>query len=228
MAGSKNENSTPLSNSGIKTLSTGDAVIPSSVRSDGSTRKEIRIRPGYKPPEDQEVYRNRIVQGKNQIAKKGVPGADVRESSSTDISAASALNKNAKRREAARRRAAASATEEATDARQLRDQKDSDTTVIDLTNETAAIHLSSKSSGQGEDPSAANNVNVESGILHNPESEREKKVRNLKKKLRQARDLQQKKDGGDGLLPEQLAKVNKIQELRRELKEMGCDLDDLG
>merc|ERR1711939_480127 len=36
----------------------GERHIPSSLRPDGSKRKEIKIRPGYKPPEDVEGYKN--------------------------------------------------------------------------------------------------------------------------------------------------------------------------
>ena len=55
------------------------------------------------------------------------------------------------------------------------------------------------------------------------EVEREKKARNLKKKLKQAKDLKSKKDGGETLLPEQIAKVIKINELIRELEALGFD-----
>ncbi|KAK5987323.1 hypothetical protein PT974_11448 [Cladobotryum mycophilum] len=58
-----------------------------------------------------------------------------------------------------------------------------------------------------------------------PEVEREKKARNLKKKLKQAKDLKMKKDGGEGLLPEQIAKVIKINELIRELDALGFDAE---
>jgi len=56
-----------------------------------------------------------------------------------------------------------------------------------------------------------------------PEVEREKKARNLKKKLKQAKDLKEKKEGGAALLPEQFAKVIKINELIRELDALGFD-----
>ncbi len=56
-----------------------------------------------------------------------------------------------------------------------------------------------------------------------PEVEKEKRARNLKKKLKQARELQSKKEGGESLLPEQIAKVIKINELIRELESLGFD-----
>jgi partner of Y14 and mago protein len=56
-----------------------------------------------------------------------------------------------------------------------------------------------------------------------PEVERQKKARNLKKKLKQAKDLKNKKEDGEALLPEQIAKVIKINELIRELDALGFD-----
>ena len=67
-----------VSKAGITTdESTGERYIPSSVRADGSKRKEIRVRPGYKPPEDVELYKNRAAAAwKNRAARGGVPGAE--------------------------------------------------------------------------------------------------------------------------------------------------------
>ena len=43
------------------------------------------------------------------------------------------------------------------------------------------------------------------------------------KKLRQARELKDKKEKGEGLLPEQFEKVIKINELVRQLEKLGFD-----
>jgi partner of Y14 and mago protein len=61
--------------------------------------------------------------------------------------------------------------------------------------------------------------------VEDPEAEKEKKARALKKKLKQAKDLKEKKDGGSALLPEQFAKVIKINELIRELDALGFDAE---
>jgi partner of Y14 and mago len=210
--------STPLSNSGIQTLSTGDSIIPSSVRPDGSTRKEIKVRPGYRPPEDQEKYRNRIVEARSKIGKGGIPGA---EPARTLVTAGEEKNKNAKRREAAARKkaAATSATEQI---------RSGDAELKELTNGVQKMQLeeseTDKLKQDWRDPSklAGNKAAEEEA---DEAAEKEKKARNLKKKLRQARDLKEKKEGGGELLPEQLAKVTKIQELIRELDKLGYDAD---
>jgi partner of Y14 and mago protein len=169
------------SNSGIVTdENSGDREIPQSVRADGSTRRAIKIRPGYRPPEDVEVYKNRTAEAFRERGKKiGIPGAaGVKEESPEQSSAAS--NKNAKRREARKK---AKATE-------------------------------------GDAPAPAQETKADEV---DPEVERQKKARNLKKKLKQAKDLKNKKEDGEALLPEQIAKVIKINELIRELDALGFD-----
>jgi partner of Y14 and mago len=215
-ASSPDRPSTPLSNSGIQTLSTGHSIIPSSLRPDGTTRKEIKVRPGYRPPEDQEKYRNRLVEARSKIGTGGIPGA---EPVSTPAKGAEEKNKNAKRREAARKKAAAEFAAES---------GAEDAEIGDITNGVEKTQLQPKETDKRKqdwrDPSklAANEeVTVETGEI----AEKEKKARSLKKKLRQARELKEKKEGGGELLPEQLAKVTKIQELIRDLDKLGYDAD---
>ncbi|TVY47687.1 Partner of Y14 and mago [Lachnellula occidentalis] len=176
------------SKAGIIESTSGERHIPSSTRPDGSKRKEIKIKPGYKPPEDVEVYKNRIADGWKKRGTGGVPGAAGLKENADDGSAAS--NKNAKRREARKK---AKATEEGGEGK------------IDT-------------NGSAKEPAKEEEV-------VDPEVEKEKKARNLKKKLKQARDLKEKKEEGGALLPEQFAKVIKINELIRELDALGFDAE---
>jgi partner of Y14 and mago len=181
------------SKAGIVEDQSGERHIPSSVRPDGSKRKEIKIRPGYKPPEDVEVYKNRTAEGFRNRGSGGVPGAEGLKDDEAGRSSAAA-NKNAKRREARKKAKAAE----------------------DSMGETAATNGgATKSDGGKEVPQKEEPVD--------PEVEREKKARNLKKKLKQAKELKEKKEGGAALLPEQFAKVIKINELIRELDALGFD-----
>lgn len=174
------------SNAGIITDNTGERHIPESTRADGSTRKAIKIKPGYRPPEDVEVYKNRTATAfRERVKQVGIPGAAAAVETPDQ---ASANNKNTKRREARRK---------------------------------------AKEAG-GDDTNANGNDKVEAQPKEeglDPEVEREKKGRNLKKKLKQAKDLKDKKEGGESLLPEQIAKVIKINELIRELEALGFDAD---
>ncbi|KAM4059526.1 mago binding domain-containing protein [Hirsutella rhossiliensis] len=177
------------SNSGIvKDDNSGERHIPESLRADGSTRKAIKIRPGYRPPEDVEVYKNRTAESfRERGSKMGIPGA----AGLQDEQGSLASNKNAKRREA-RKRAKAAADGDGDGAPTEQGKPDAQ-------------------------PPKTEEID--------PHVEREKKARNLRKKLKQAKDLQSKKEGGETLLPEQIAKVIKINELIRELNALGLDDD---
>ncbi|KAJ9142064.1 Partner of Y14 and mago [Pleurostoma richardsiae] len=187
------------SNAGIVTdESSGQRHIPSSVRADGSTRRAIKIRPGYRPPEDVEVYKNRTAEGfRSRTKAGGVVGAEgLKDEDNGDGNAAAgstAANKNAKRREA-RKRA------------------------------KAAAEANGGEDKTAEDEKAGEQQQQEASVA-DPEVEREKKARALKKKLKQAKDLKDRKEGGQSLLPEQIAKVIKISELIRELDALGFDAE---
>ncbi|PYI19946.1 hypothetical protein BO99DRAFT_120277 [Aspergillus violaceofuscus CBS 115571] len=200
-----------VSSSGIATNeATGERFIPSSTRADGSKRREIRVRPGYRPPEDVELYKNRAAEAWKNRGKTGggVPGAEGLkpvEDPDANKPGTAASNKNAKRREARKK---AKATQDAPGAAK-------DLTQIDNWRTAAAApNGGAKKEAEGKP--------TEEQAL-DPEAENEKKARNLKKKLRQARDLRDKKNQGEALLPEQLEKVIKIQELVRQLDALGFD-----
>ena len=199
--------------SGAISTPTGDLHIPSSTRADGSLRKEIKIRPGYRPPEDVEVYKNRTAEAWKTRGTGGVPGAEDYNhlDTSRDRTGAGAANvtpaKNTKRREA-RKRARASGA----------DAKEECVTTVNGSALKVAEwnqfskEVSSKEISRSDAPSVA-------------EAEKEKQARNLKKKLRQARELREKKDQGENLLPEQFEKVIRIHELIRQLDSLGFDSD---
>lgn len=159
----------------------GERHIPESTRADGSKRKEIKIRPGYKPPEDVEVYKNRTAEGWKSRGTGGVPGAEGLKDEKDGSSAAS--SKNAKRREARKK--------------------------------------AKENGDNGKDEDVTDKAEKLQEL--DPEAEKEKKARSLKKKLKQAKELKEKKEGGVALLPEQFAKVIKINELIRELDALGFD-----
>merc|ERR1712144_192054 len=148
----------------------GERHIPSSLRPDGSKRKEIKIRPGYKPPEDVEVYKNRTADAWKSRGSAGVPGADGLKDDKDEGSASS--NKNAKRREARKKAKAAE----------------------------------------------------ESGEKSKEGTNSEKKDEKPEEPI-DPEELKEKKEGGGALLPEQFAKVIKINELIRELDALGFDAE---
>ncbi|KAI5818407.1 hypothetical protein BZA77DRAFT_306922 [Pyronema omphalodes] len=184
-----------LSKAGITTNAEGHRVIPASVRADGSVRREIAVRPGYRPPEDVEIYKNRNAEAWKNRGSGGVPGAAPVVKPEAK---AGASEKNAKRK-AARKRA--KENEEKTDSR-----KDG---------EPASIKTA---------PPAVAETPVEPTKKAEPTPEdKEKLAKAIRKKIRQANELKNKKEGGENLLPEQLEKVIKMNELIRQLNALGFE-----
>ncbi|CAF9918989.1 MAG: hypothetical protein ALECFALPRED_000930 [Alectoria fallacina] len=206
----------PIPRSGILTTPTGDRHIPQSTRADGSLRKEIKIRPGYRPPEDVEVYKNRTAEAWKTRGSSVVPGAEGLKESEDEKSS---IGKNAKRREA-RKRAKAAEGEEDNESLMNGNAK---------VEENRQYKTDSKPEGKSDwragdpPPSQEPEPEPEPEAEADFEAEKEKQARNLKKKLRQARELREKKDKGENLLPEQFEKVIKIQELIRQLDSLGFD-----
>lgn len=198
--------STPsTSRAGIATSSTGDRHIPSSTRPDGSVRKEIRVRPGYRPPEDVEIYKNRTAQAWNTRGSAGVPGA-----ATVDLeNPRDSPSKSAKRREA-RKKAAAPAV-----AKERDDMKAG--VAKNLSNGAAAEAALTEMRPEGASEEGRRPVD--------PEAEKEKEAKKLAKRLRQARELKAKKEEGAALLPEQFEKVFRINELIRQLDSLGFGPD---
>lgn len=187
--------------SGIISTPSGEQHIPASTRPDGSKRKQIKIRPGYKPPEDVEVYKNRTAEAWKTGGAGGVPGAAPLD---PDDGEKSGSGKNAKRREARKK---AKAAEEGGDAKaQTNGESSLDKSALAKENWRSVAPPAK----EAEAPSDA-------------EAEKEKQARNLKKKLRQARELREKKEKGESLLPEQFEKVIKINEIIRQLDSLGFD-----
>lgn len=185
------------STAGITVNADGESYIPSSQRADGSTRKEIRVRPGYRPPEDIATYKNRSAEAWKNRESGGVPGADEPH----DTAKAELKNKNAKRREAARKKT----REEEDDERQQ------------LLKALQAQNL----------PQKKTQANSAAVILQDEDVENQKRIRNQLKKLRAIRDLKQKKADGEKLSPDQLLKIGKETEVIRDLKKLNYDGPEL-
>ena len=204
----------PTPGSGIVSTPKGDRHIPPSTRADGSLRKEIKIRPGYRPPEDVEVYKNRTAEAWKTRGTGGIPGAEGLKSGGASEDKAGAAGKNAKRREARKRAKASEGNADGEENRQV----NGDSGVASTSPPTAKSKAGTAKDWRTDAPPIK-----EPDPQLDPEAEKEKLARNLKKKLRQARELREKKDKGENLLPEQFEKVIKIQELIRQLDSLGFD-----
>ena len=190
--------------SGIQITRDGESFIPSSQRADGSTRKEIKVRPGYKPPEDVETYKNRTSDAFRNGYKGGIPGADLVVDSKDD---GVAKSKNAKRREAAKKKITADDGVTKAGADCLTSAM-MDTSIAER---TEAWHDPSNLATSNQTPLSA------------ADEDRQKKIRNQLKKLRAIQDLREKKTGGEKLTSDQVMKIGKESEILRDLRKLGYD-----
>jgi partner of Y14 and mago protein len=160
------------------------------------------------------VYKNRTAAAWRNRGAGGIPGAEaLNDDVNGGINARTASSKNAKKREAKKRAKVAENDNSAT--------SETDITVSTSTNVSGI--LGQENWRANASPPATSPDHVETVV--DLELEKEKKARNLRKKLRQARELREKKDKGEDLLPEQFEKVIKIQELIRQLDALGFDAE---
>lgn len=187
------------SKAGIQTGSDGASFIPASQRSDGTTRKEIRVRPGYRPPEDVETYKNRSAESWKNRGSVGVPGGDsVSKPAENDP-----RSKNARRREAARRKAAMQGNQDAALSSALERSRIADEDKLKEDWRNPEKLATNKAAADAED------------------AERQKKIRNALKKLKAVQELKGNKTQGEKLSHDQLMKISKETELLRDLKKLG-------
>lgn len=197
-----------------------ERIIPATLRPDGTVRKQLKVRPGFTPQEDQQIFKGSRLAAKT--APRPIPGtvglAQQQQSSSTLPSSTSSssscpssssgvkLSKNQKRNEKKRLQKLLGA-----DSGGGHDEDDN-------------INDDGQSPQPNTSPSAATTITTT--IVPTPEIPVEKKIKNLNKKLRQIDDLIEKRAQGEELLPEQLVKIQSKQEIEREIDELmkGCSI----
>jgi len=163
--------------SGIVTdAASGQRHIPASTRADGSTRQPIKIRPGYRPPEDVEVYKTQS-SNTGALGKSAIPGSEDAPSEAQLLMSVPSKSRSA--------------------------------------SDAEVVRANSGQSGECELLSS----HTESTCTEGTNSQT-KKVRSLQKKLKQARELERRRDEGEILLPEQALKVLKITDLLSELQSL--------
>ncbi|KAK6533628.1 hypothetical protein TWF694_002563 [Orbilia ellipsospora] len=184
--------------SGIQTLASGSRIIPSSVRADGSTRPERRVKPGFTPAEDIAKYQNRTAEAWRNRGTGGVPGA-------TEVPGAGPSEKSggAKKKRSRKKKGTGAGGDDE------KDDEGEEGVDVPVDNAKAPEAEQSFEQKTADDTAAA------------AAADTEKKAKGLQKKIRQAQELKSRKDKGETLLPEQLDKALRLGELIRDLEKLG-------
>ncbi|KAH8917204.1 hypothetical protein BT69DRAFT_1257438 [Atractiella rhizophila] len=186
--------------SGATTNLNGDRVVASSRRPDGTYRKELKIRPGFMATEDVAKFRSARQQDidARQNAKGRVPGMVPGAGGTTKVQVTleGSAKKNQKRKEKRK---------EKKDEEDVPDAWDEEETETKKTEEKPAVDVTKEDK-------------TESGDKEETKDDIEKRLKAIRKKLRQASQLKDSQNSGTQLLPEQQAKVDQLADFQDELE----------
>ncbi|XP_065872363.1 partner of Y14 and mago [Euphorbia lathyris] len=202
-----------------ETLKEGERIVAPTRRPDGTLRKPIRIRAGYVPPDEVAIYQSKGALWKKEMQSQQVvpPGYDPAHDTKPKT-------KSVKRNERKKEKRLQAALEKG---KNLEGSSDGDIKreedeLLDEGVGHASESAKSLISQMNDLAVSANSVvstpadSTEDLDPNAPSQDIDKRIRALKKKIRQAEAQQQKSGSGSGT--EQLEKLEKLESWQKELK----------
>ncbi|KAK4271129.1 hypothetical protein QN277_019866 [Acacia crassicarpa] len=202
-----------------KTLKEGERILAPSRRPDGTLRKPIRIRAGYTPQDEVAIYQSKgaLLKKEQASSQAGPPGYDP----SLDTKPKS---KSVKRNERKKEKRHQATLEKEKNLEQTGDEDSSNPEEIPDNNSDHVSESFTSLTSQLNDLAVSRDSSIVTTALETEEvpdpvgtQDIDKRIRALKKKIRLTEALQQKSAEKD-LKPEQLEKLSKLEDWRKELK----------
>ncbi|GAB2293203.1 hypothetical protein Dimus_027411 [Dionaea muscipula] len=203
-----------------KTLKEGERILAPTRRPDGTLRKPIRIRAGYVPQEEVAIYQSKGALWRKELESQvGPPGYDAAADAKPKSKSVKRNERKKEKRFQAALEKAKSSDEMVNEGSEVEEQHRDDPIQKSESAELITTQISQMSlSAECSDATPGNGMESIGGP--NPENSMQgidKKIRNLRKKIRLAEELHRKTRVKD-MNPDQLDKVGKLEGWRQELK----------